>query len=434
MVKFDNNLEYLFVDNTGDISVIFVLFNVGSKDEGFFDISKNQAISSLSSKFPAGMSHFLEHVLFLGNNFHKTNQDIYGKVDEIGAFINGMTHQHFTGYYIKVSNNYVEEAIELLAELVQTPLFKRHDIEKERNVVIEEINAIRNKPIKTAKELFEINIFKGNPLSNSVGGDEKSLAKIGKENMMDYYNKFYCPSNCAVICVGNENPKGLVAKYFGEWNEKCADGIKLKRSMEKCKVRKGLKIITEPRDIAQDSLIIGFPLFGYNDKRRVGAQILNVIIAGMLTSRLFTRLRHKERLIYSINSVTQFYKNCGYLMIVTSADCNAVGDVIKGIFEELAELREKLIPEDELEKVKKNIRGVMDIKNENTLNLALFYSQCLLNCESDAQMTTVADYLEAVDKVDNEELQKIAKEFINKDNCLLVCVGKTTSAQLSSII
>ena len=353
MVKFENGLEYLYIENSGDISVIFVLFNVGSYNE---------------SKKLAGISHFLEHVLFLGNTKYKTNQDIYGTVDNIGGIINGMTHQHFTGYYIKISNNYIDEAIELLGALVQNPCFRRHDIEKERNVVIEEINAIRNKPIKTAKELFETNLFGKHPLSNSIGGDEKSLERIDKENMMDYYNQYYCPSNCAVICVSKENPKSIVAKYFGEWTRnngfetaKCSEIMFLKRPMEKCKRINGLRIITEYRDIAQDSLIIGFPLFGYNDPRRVGAEILNVIVAGMLTSRLFTRLRHTERLVYSINSMVQFYKSCGYLLILTSADSNAVIEVVKKIFEELDELCNKLVPPKELEKVKKNIKGVMDI-------------------------------------------------------------------------
>lgn len=415
MVKFENGLEYLYIKNSGDISVIFVLFNVGSYNE---------------SKKLAGISHFLEHVLFLGNTLHKTNQDIYGTVDNIGGIINGMTHQHFTGYYIKVSNNYIDEAIELLGALVQNPCFRRHDIGKERNVVIEEINAIRNKPIKTAKELFETNLFGKHPLSNSIGGDEKSLERINKENMMDYYNEYYCPSNCAVICVSKENPTGIVAKCFGEWSAKCSKIITLKRPMEKCKRIDGLRIITEYRDIAQDSLIIGFPLFGYNDPRRIGAEILNVIVAGMLTSRLFTRLRHTERLVYSINSMVQFYKSCGYLLILTSADSNAVIEVIRKIFEELEELSNKLVPPEELEKVKKNIKGVMDIKNENTLNLALFYAQCLLNCGEEEDMETIDKYLEAVDKVNNEELIGIAREYVNKDNCLIVCVGKTKEKEL----
>jgi len=421
MVKLDNGLEYLFVENNSSISVVFVLFNVGSRDE----------VGPVS----AGISHFLEHVLFLGNKVYKTNNDIYGKVDDIGGIINGMTHQYMTGYYIKVSNNYIDEAIELLASLVQTPKFDRHNIEKERNVVIEEINAMRNKPIKTAKELFDINLFKGNPLSNSVGGDEKSLGKIDKEMMMDYYNKFYCPSNCAVVYVGSKTVLKKISACFGEWNAKCQDNsIILKRPMGGCKTNVGLRIVTEKRDIAQDSLIIGFPLFGYNDSRRVTAEILNVIIAGMLTSRLFTRLRHKERLVYSVNSMTQFFKSCGYLMIVTSADASAVGAVINGIFDELGALRAQLVLEDELEKVKRNINGVMDIKNENTLNLARFYAECLLNCDIGLPMETVSGYLKKVNMVNNEDLLALAQKYITVDNCLIVCIGKTSSKELNNAI
>jgi len=424
MTKLDNGMEYLFIENIGDISVIFVIFNVGSKDE--------------VNGVPAGMSHFLEHVLFLGNRLYLTNNDIYNKVDDMGGVINGMTYQYFTAYYIKVSNAHIDDAIKLLASMVRMSCFKAHNIENERNVIIEEINATRINPLKSAKELFDINIFGNHPLSNTIGGDEHTLGRINKDNMIEFYNKFYCPENCAIVCVSkNRNILQLVSEYFGDWqgNKTVADKglIMLKRPMEKCIIPSRFRIKTEYRDTAQDSLIFGFSLFGYNDNRRIAAQILNVIIAGMLTSRLFTRLRHTDRLVYSVNSIVQFFKNCGYIIIATSADNKNVEGVIKGVFEELANLRAYLVSPEELQKVKRNIKGVMDIKNENTLNLARFYSECLLNCSDDETMETVKSYLKKVDKVNGEVLRDIAREFIVKENCLLVCVGKTSEDDINKV-
>jgi predicted Zn-dependent peptidase len=429
--QLENKLTYYYVNDPRNISVIFVLFNVGSKDE--------------DEIFPAGISHFLEHVLFLGSSNKKFNSNelLYKAVDEIGGLINGMTYQHFTGYYIKVSNEYFDEAIEIMANLIQTPKFDEHDIERERTVVCEENNSIKTKPMRTAKELFETNIFKGSRISNSIGGtngDKGTLANIHKNNMLEFYHKYYCPQNCAVICVSNKNPIREIGEYFGVWESKCNDNLAtellntnlFKRKDYPCKIwDKHLRVITESRDTSQDNIIIGFPLFGFHHKCKITMDILNVIIGGMLTSRLFTRLRHKERLVYSINSFTQFFANCGFIMIITNVDNTHAEKVIQIIFEELEALRNKLVPEEELEKVKKNIHGVMDIKNENSLNIAMFYAQCLLLC--DENILTIDQYLDQINKVNNIDIQKLAQEYLVVNKALVVCVGKTTKDKIMEL-
>lgn len=406
-----NKLEYLYIQNPTDISVIFVIFNVGAKDE---------------NDVPAGISHFLEHVLFLGSttSMYSSNEKLYNAIDEIGGLINGMTHQYFTAYYIKVSNAYFYKAIEIIADMIQKPKFNSHDIERERKVVCEENNAIKTKPIKFAKELFDTHIFEGNPLSNSIGGNNDTLNKIHKEGMMDFYNKYYCPQNCSIVCVSKYNPKEKIEHEFGSWKSKCLDdSIYFKRPDYTCDLMKYSKcrIIKEIRhETSQDNIIIGFPLFGYTHKNKIIMDVLNIIIGGMLTSRLFTRLRHKERLVYSINSFTQYFTNCGYLMIITNVDNKNTSQVIDIIFEELNELKNKLISPEELHKVKKNIYGVMDIRNENTLNIAIFYAQTLLH-NSDLNINK---YLKAVDTVTQNDLQLMAKQFLNKNQALIIRVGK----------
>lgn len=398
-----NGLKYFFYPIRTEISVILILFNVGSKDE---------------ESEHAGISHFLEHTLFLGSKNYKTNDIIYENVDKLGAFINGFTFNDKTGYYIKVKTSYLHAAIKLLADLIINPLFPEKQIEKERNVVLEELNSNLSKPQRLVQDNFEENIFQGTIWSKSVGGTEKTLKNISVNEIKNYYKKFYCPENALLVLVSASSPIELINEYFGKWNQKC--DYKFDRPLKSISLPTKPKKIFVEKDTSQDFIIIGFPIDNIELKDRITFDVLNIILGGMLSSRLFTELRHNSRLVYNVKSTVQFFKTCGYLFIKTSANTTEIPIIIQKIFIELDKMKIELVLPTELQKVKTFVRGAMELRNENILNIALYYSNGILN----NSFISINDYLENIDKVTAEDILQIAGKYLNQNQCTVSIVGK----------
>lgn len=399
-----NGLNYYYSQIETGISIILIIINVGSKDE---------------TNMYAGISHFLEHTLFLGSKNYPSNDLIYKNVDKLGAIINGFTFNDKTGYYIKVKTSYLNQALELLSDLIINPIFPDKQIEKERNVILEELNSNSSKPQRLCLDNFEENIFKGTIWSNSVGGTKKTLENITTKEIKEFYNKYYCPKNALLVLVSSSSPIELIKKYFGNWNSKC--NYKFDRPLPIINTIKNKRnIVYHHQEITQDYLTIGFPIDNIELNDRIAFDIINIMLGGMLSSRLFTELRHNSRLVYNVKSVVQFFKTCGYLYIITSSNSKEIPIIYEKIINEIKDIQEKEIPPEELSKVKTFIRGAMELRNENILNIALFYGNGIFN----NSFISINDYLNIIDSISSYKIMELSKKYLNETYCTISIVGK----------
>lgn len=398
---------------------VLLIVKVGSSDE---------------EKKYAGISHLLEHMMF------RSIKNITEKFSEMGAEWNAYTNQDQTGYYVKVYKEYCGETLKLLADMMGSGKFTQSDLDKEKEIVLEEINAIYDNPRALGQELFEQNIFHNNSLSNSVAGDKTSIDQITLEVLQSFYKKYYCPDNSIMCLTGNisiDEGDKLIQKYFGEGSSWKAN--KCKKSSMKSKDKNGnvkQKYIKVKKldEVSQEVINIGFPISsgGFHSENKYALELLNIILGGNTASRLYRHIRQDQGLVYTIKSYISLFYDKGYLCISTFMEPNKVLNGIENILKELLKIYDEGVTKYEVENAKKFLIGNNYIKYENLLNDAVFYGQQLLYLDY-SDLMTVDEYIDAIKKVSVSEVNKVVRDAINK-KILVTCVGETSKKDLEKLI
>jgi len=302
--KLKNGMKILNYNIDSFTSVyVAVIIKVGSRNE---------------TEKVAGLSHFLEHILFKGTKKYPKPFDLVRTVDKLGAVYNAYTSYDHTCYYINVANTYLENALLIFKEMMFKSLFNDDEIKKERNVVIEELKKRSDMPSYFLAVKSNELIFKGNSLSRSIGGYEKVIKKLNKKVVVDYFKQYYYPENMSLIIVGKlpKNIKNIVKKYFNVNVNKIDKTI---NSFKKFKITQKKSIIKYyENNNNQTRISISFSFdYGFTDKRVKKLQLLANILGGNMSSLLFMEIREKKGLCYNISAEVSTFEDCGVFQINT---------------------------------------------------------------------------------------------------------------------
>lgn len=351
----------------------------------------------------AGIAHFVEHMLFKGTA-RRTAEGIAQEVDSIGGQLDAFTSKEYAGYYMKVLDEHLPVAVDLLADLVSHPTFDPADIEKEQKVVLEEIKMVEDTPDDLVHELFAEGFWPDHPLGRPILGLPASVSALDQPALRAYFDATYVAPNLSVVAVGNLDHDRLkelmsaaladvpVAGDRGEF----APPVVAQRTL----VRR--------KELEQSHVCLGAPALPQNHPDRYASYALNTVLGGSMSSRLFQNVRERRGLAYAVFSGLSAYQDTGALSIYAGCANDAVSELIDVVVAELRALRDTPVGETELRRAKDHLKGSLMLSLESTSSrMSHLARQEIYRDHSD----TLDEMLAAIERVRVEDIERLARAF-----------------------
>ena len=365
-----------------------------------------------------GISHFLEHMFFKGSRKYPTAEMIATLVDGIGAINNAFTYKEYTAYWIKSSTKHIELASDIISSMIKESLLQEEEIEREKGVIIEELRMYRDNPQRYVWDLYEGLQFGDQPLGWDIGGEEKIITKLLRDDFVKYMDSLYAPENMVLVYAGNipKDIEKIAQKYFLNLPE---------RSKYKCKGYKKSKQVRSKVDIFykktdQANLILGVEAYDRVSPKRYAARILATILGEGMSSRLFIQVRERRGLAYHVSTSYYSYIDTGAMTIYTGLKLEKVLEGLKVILAEISRIVSEKVSDEELKKAKEMMRGHLAIRSESTNFLAEYLGTEFV---LDRKVETFDEYLEKIDAVSVEDVQEVAEELFKSEKFNLQIIG-----------
>jgi predicted Zn-dependent peptidase len=374
--------------------------------------------SRYESPQEAGMSHFIEHMLFKGSEHYRTAQAISEAIEGIGGVFNGGTGKEITGYTAKVSSDHFADALDVLIDMVRHPLFDPQELEKERRVIIEELNMYKDSPQEWVQVLIDETVWPNLPLGRDEAGTKETVESITRDQMRAYLAAHYLPNNLVVSVAGKVSHQQVVdevAKRLGDWQPG-----EVPRWVP-CLPPGGVpRVRLEHKRTEQANVCLATPGVSHGDPARYTLALLNGVLADGMSSRLFQEIRERQGLAYDVGSDVESYYETGALVIYAGVDPERTDATIRAILAELSRLREEPVPQGELRRIKEYTKGRMVLRLEETHQVAssLGSEEILRD-----QITEIDAAIAQVDAVTSEDAQQLARRLFQEQDLRLAMVG-----------
>jgi len=405
----DNGLRVITATMAHTLSVSICIFiGVGSRYE---------------TEAQAGISHFIEHLLFKGTSKRPAAKEISEAIEGVGGILNGGTDRELSVYWCKVAQPHFLSSLEVLVDMLLNSRFDPQDIERERQVIIEEINMSMDSPQHWVNILIDKLLWPEHPLGRDVAGNKQSVAAITREMMLDYLAGQYQPSNTVVTIAGNIQHQEMVtavSQALGNWtNQQEFAGYSA------YKEQLAQRLCIETRDIEQAHLCLALPGLSLLHPKRFTLDLLNVILGEGMSSRLFTEIRDRLGLAYSINSCVEHFFDSGSVTIYAGVEPRNLSTVIKAILEQLAQLKE-IIPESELSRAKELSKGRLLLRMEDSYSVAGWMGgQEILT----RRILSVDQLISIIDAITADELKQLAQELLVGTHLRMAIVGPVANEE-----
>lgn len=371
-----------------------------------------------------GISHFIEHTLFKGTR-SRTSREIAVESDAIGGHVDAFTSREVASYYVKVLDEHLPRAFDLLADLVTAPLFDNEELDRERNVVLEEIKMVEDTPDDLVHEVFVANFWPDHPLGRSILGTADTLATFDHNRVVEYFKSVYAPRNLVVAAAGNIQHSQFVetvSNYLGGLKDRPLD---LSQSAPSYAARR----VIINKDLEQAHLVLGTRCPSMVSDDRYTMHVLNVILGGGMSSRLFQTIREEHGLAYAVFSGINAYTDAGYLSVYAATSPDQLNDVIKLSIEQFDKFKNEPVSDAELQRAKDQLKVSIMLSLESTSsrmsNLArqeIFFGR----------QFTLDEILERIDRVKSEDVQRIASEIFHGDSLAVTAIGQLDSFELNN--
>ena len=310
-----------------------------------------------------GISHFIEHMVFKGTR-SRSAQAIAAEVDSIGGHMDAFTSKEYAAFHLKVLDEHLPVAVDLLGDIVLNPLFDPAEMAKEKQVIYEEMSMVEDTPDDLVAELFSEAFWPDHPLGRPILGTRSSVSRLRQADLLRFFRSVYGPANILIAAAGRLEHAALaetVERHFGRLSPAQAP-VRAVRPP-----RPAARVVTRSkRELEQVHLCLGVPAYAYAHPDRYVGYVLNTILGGSLSSRLFQNIREKRGLVYSISSGITCYSDAGCLSIYAGTRLESVDEVLRLTVDELRQLRTAVVPDDELRRAKDHLKGSLMLSLENT--------------------------------------------------------------------
>lgn len=435
----NNGIKVVYLPRKdNNITCISVFCRVGSVDEPY----------QLQ-----GVSHFLEHMLFKGTNKRPNPKDIAGELDEVGAYFNAYTDKNVTSYIVKLNSDYTKRGIDILSDMIVNSKIRAKDMITEKRVVVEEINKSKDNPSEHIEELFYQQLFGSNPLGHSIGGDEEKILAYPPSKVKEYYKKYYSSNNIVISISSNlkfNKIRNLIKQsYFSKLSSK-----NFEHHYPTLRKQVSPKIFVEHKDLEQVHLKVGFPVCNMYHKDKYVLDLIKIILAGNMSSRLFLEMREKHGLSYSVSVDYYSYESAGQFSIQTSFDkqslfikeqanpgsvSNIKNSQLKNtpggltiILNNLMKLCRELVSQDELDKVRGFIKGHLVIEKEDSHSLTDYFGRQVV--QDYATITNFGDLIEKYSKITPKNIKQVSKKYFDMKKVNITLIGEYSEENIKNFI
>ncbi len=389
-----------------------------------------EAGSEYETKEINGLSHFLEHLCFKGTQKRPKAIDIAGELDGIGALYNAFTSQEFTGYFAKAGAKHFDKILDVVSDIYLNSVFDPTEIDKERGVIIEEINMYEDLPMARVHYLFLELLYGDQPAGWNIVGEKETIRTLTREDFIAYREKHYLVGNTIVVVAGEIDEERAIAKISEAFMGMTA-GDKSKKLKPK-EEQKAPELLVKYKESDQTHLILGVRGYDVFDKRRFTADVIADILGGGMSSRLFQKIREEMGAAYYIGASSELFLDHGYLRASAGVDCQRLPEVVKAIVAEFKRLRDEPISPAELQKVKDHLIGGLMLGLETSDDLARFYGGQEV---VEKKIMTPVEIVEQIQAVTAERIQEVAKDLFKNEGLNLAVIGPLkNSDELQSVL
>lgn len=382
--------------------------------------------SRYETKENNGISHFLEHMAFKGTQKRPTAKDVAEVIDGIGGEFNAFTSKEVTAFYVKSAASHLDTSLDVISDILINSAFSQEEIDKERGVIIQEINMYEDTPMRKIGDIYENLVYGDTPLGWDIAGEKDVIRKIQRQDFIDYIAKLYSPSNMSLIIAGGINQEEALEqaeRYFG--------GMKKFETMEAKQLvveqdKPNFKLRNKKTE--QVHLILGLRTTRVCSADRYPLSVVASILGGGMSSRLFNEVREKRGLAYYVRAASQHYTDNGNLFCMAGVDAQKTEEAIKVILGEFAKIRDeaKDISEKELLKAKEYIKGHLVLELEDSRDVAVFYGEQEL---LEDEIENPARVLRKVDKVTIDDIRRVCEKYFKQNRLSLALIGDFNNGQ-----
>jgi len=412
-----NGLRFITIPmkNANSVTVL-ILVGTGSKYE---------------TKDINGISHFLEHIFFKGTTKRPSTLNISETLDMVGGEYNAFTSKEVTGFWAKVDKSHTDVALDWISDIFLNSKFDETEMEREKGVIIEEMNMYLDTPTAYIGDLWETLLYGDQPAGWKVIGEKENILSFNRKKVLDYYQSHYSSSNVIVCVAGGIAAKdeAKIQKYF----EKIEKGQAQEKPAVK-EVQSQPNVLLHYKKTDQTHFCLGVRAYDLFDKRRYALALLSVILGGNMSSRLFIKVRERNGLAYSIHTSTDNSTDTGYLVTQAGIDHKNLEKSIELILQEYKDLKTKKITERELQKAKDYLKGTTSLSLDSSDTQASFYAaQELL----EKNILTPQEKFKKIDAVTVADIKKIAEDIFVPEKLNLAVIGpveEKDSARLKQLL
>jgi predicted Zn-dependent peptidase len=371
----------------------------------------------------SGIAHFVEHMLFKGTNT-RTAEDIAQAIDSIGGQLDAFTAKEYASYYIKVLDEHLPLALDILSDIVLHPAFSVDDIEREKKVVLEEIKMVEDTPDDLVHEIFTQGFWEDHPLGRPILGTKETVESFNADLLREYFKNAYTPRNLIVSAVGNlehARVRDLVAEKFA--------GLKASGTPAPEEAPRVVpKILIRNKDLEQSHVCLGASSYPQNHDDRYSSYVLNTLLGGSMSSRLFQNVREKRGLAYAVFSGLSAYRDAGSFTIYAGCSNEAVGEVIDLVVEELRNVKQAPVPEAELQRAKDHLKGSLMLSLENTASRMSHLARQEIYFD---RQFGLDETLQGIEQVTTAEVQRVAADLFKNGALSATVLGDVNGLQIA---
>ena len=362
-----------------------------------------------------GLSHLIEHLVFKGTAT-RTAQDIARTMDSVGGQMDAFTTKEHTCFYVQVLDDHLPLAVSLLTDILLHSLFDAGELEREKSVVMQEIKMVEDTPDDLIHDLFAAQVWAGHPLGRPILGTREAVTGFGRDLVMTHFAEHYVPPKIIIAVAGNVTHDRVVELFsagFDGFGREAIDAVD-----DPPRMRPSINIVH--KKLEQVHLVMGFPGVSHTAPERYALFLLNDVIGGSMSSRLFQEIRERQGLVYSIHSGVQAFRDTGTLYVYAATDPANFSKVLKSTLKEIRELKKHGISADELARSKDHLKGSLMLSLESTSSRMNRLAKHEMHLGSFLTMNAM---LEAIDGVRHEEVQALVDEVLDEDRLALTTYG-----------
>ena len=371
-----------------------------------------------------GIAHFIEHMVFKGTQ-RRSAEQIAREMDAVGGMLDAFTSKEATCFNARVLDEHLPLAFDVLSDMVLRPLFANEDIAKEKQVILEEIRMEEDNPESVVHEVLTQNFWRGHPLGWPIIGTRATVRRFNRASLQECFGPWYAPNNLVITAAGHVAPKkllGLVEATFGGRRR----GRRASAASHPPKTHARLVVRDKPA-LEQAHITIAVPSYPLAHPRRYAASVLNNILGGGMSSRLFQNIRERQGLAYAVFSELTPYSDAGMLSVYAGTGRRTVERVLRLVAEEFRRMKQEAVSEEELRRAKEHLKGslLLSLESSGARMSSLARQEMYLN-----RFYTIEELRTALDAVTREEVRQIAREFFRPEQIAVTVVGPLGSFRL----